>query len=76
MLTNLKLRTGTLGLAVKILVMPAGKDMVRSPVIFTRHLQKKRENRKVVDDRGSPSVNIRSTQTDRQTDRLCCPPLK
>ena len=38
MLTSLKLRTGTLGLAVKILVMPAGKDMVRSPVIFTRQL--------------------------------------
>lgn len=39
MLTNLKLSTGTLGLAVKMRVMPAGKDMVRSPVIFTRHLE-------------------------------------
>lgn len=41
MLTSRKLRTGTLGLAVKILVMPAGKDMVRSPVIFTRQLRER-----------------------------------
>lgn len=39
MLTSRKLSTGTLGLAVKMRVMPAGKDMVRSPVIFTRHLK-------------------------------------
>lgn len=39
MLTSRKLSTGTLGLAVKMRVMPAGKDMVRSPVIFTRHLE-------------------------------------
>lgn len=39
MLTSLKLSTGTLGLAVKIRMMPAGNDMVRSPVIFTRHLE-------------------------------------
>lgn len=39
MLTSLKLSTGTLGLAVKIRVMPAGKDIVRSPVIFTRQLR-------------------------------------
>lgn len=38
MLTSLKLSTGRLGLAVKIRMMPAGNDMVRSPVIFTRHL--------------------------------------
>lgn len=72
MLTNLKLRTGTLGLAVKILVMPAGKDMVRSPVIFTRHLQKKRENRKVVDNRVNVIMRITERQhqvhTDRRTD--------
>lgn len=42
MLTSLKLSTGTLGLAVKIRVMPAGKDIVRSPVIFTRHLEEDR----------------------------------
>lgn len=40
MLTSLKLSTGTLGFAVKIRVMPAGKDIVRSPVIFTRQLGK------------------------------------
>ena len=38
MLTNRKLSTGVLGLAVKMRVKPAGKDMVRSPVIFTRQL--------------------------------------
>lgn len=41
MLTSLKLSTGTLGLAVKIRMMPAGNDMVRSPVIFTRHLEER-----------------------------------
>ena len=40
MLTSLKLSTGTFGFAVKIRVMPAGKDIVRSPVIFTRQLEK------------------------------------
>lgn len=39
MLTSLKLSTGMLAWAVKIRVMPAGKDMVRSPVIFTMHLE-------------------------------------
>lgn len=39
MLTNLKLSTGALGLALKMRVIPAGNDMVRSPVILTRQLK-------------------------------------
>lgn len=39
MLTNRKLSTGGLGLEANIRVIPAGNDMVRSPVIFTRHLK-------------------------------------
>lgn len=37
--TNRKLSTGGVGLDEKIRVIPAGNDMVRSPVIFTRHLR-------------------------------------
>lgn len=39
MLTSLKLRMGMLGLAEKMRVIPAGKDMVRSPVILRRQLR-------------------------------------
>lgn len=41
MFTNRKLKTGALGLAVKMRMMPAGNDIVRSPVILTRQLKPK-----------------------------------
>lgn len=77
MFTNLKLNTGALGLAVKMRMMPAGKDIVRSPVILTRQLKHRHTANHYklelqCDKRLCPPDGVKEAQTDR----LCSPPLK
>lgn len=78
MLSSLKLSTGTLGVAAKIRVMPAGNDTVRSPVIFTRHLEEDGSTNGIA----TSDLKVGTCRWDvllqegPDADRLCCPPLK